>query len=124
MRVFGIDFTSAPRAAKPITCAVCTLDNDHLVVDELRAWADFDRFESFLSETEPSITGIDLPFGQPRRFVQALGWPTVWEEYVKIVGVCRSRSLWKRSLATALNSRQVTNITYVRRMSWPVLAAL
>ena len=86
MRVFGIDFTSAPRAAKPITCAVCTLDNHQLVIDELRAWANFDQFESFLSETESSITGIDLPFGQPRRLVQALGWPTVWEEYVKLVG--------------------------------------
>ena len=86
MRVFGIDFTSAPRSAKPITCAVCTLDNYQLVIDELRAWANFDQFESFLSETESSITGIDLPLGQPRRLVQALGWPTVWEEYMKLVG--------------------------------------
>ena len=86
MRVFGIDFTSAPRAAKPITCAVCTLHNDQLVIDELRAWTNFDQFESFLSETESSLTGIDLPLGQPRRLVQALGWPTVWEEYVKLVG--------------------------------------
>ena len=33
MRIFGIDFTSAPRPAKPIACMACHLEGNTLVLD-------------------------------------------------------------------------------------------
>ncbi len=86
MRVFGIDFTSAPRAAKPITCAVCELAAGKLVVEELHSWSSFAGFEAFLATPGRWTAAIDFPFGQPRQLIQALGWPEQWSEYVRLVG--------------------------------------
>jgi hypothetical protein len=86
MHIFGIDFTSAPRPSKPITCAECILDGSDLYVEKLEFWSDFMGFESSLTESRSCVTAIDAPFGQPRRLVRALGWPTVWEDYVGLVG--------------------------------------
>jgi hypothetical protein len=82
MRIYGIDFTSRPRSCKPITCAVCTLRDDCLSVDELLLWSDFAGFESALQRQGPWVAGIDFPFGQARRFIQDLKWPATWDGYV------------------------------------------
>lgn len=82
MRVFGIDFTSAPRRRKPITCADCELEDDLLIVRRLIEWADFEGFEGALQEPGPWIAGIDFPFGQTRRFVETIGWPKRGADYV------------------------------------------
>ena len=37
MRIYGLDFTSAPSYRKPITCAVCTMTADRLRVEGLIA---------------------------------------------------------------------------------------
>ena len=86
MRIFGIDFTSAPRAAKPMTCAVCQLDGDRLAVEDVALWTSFEDFESFLLRPGPWTAAVDFPLGQPRRLVQALHWPESWDEYVELVG--------------------------------------
>lgn len=75
MRVFGIDFTSAPRRRKPITCVDCELEDDLLIVRRLIEWADFEGFEGALQEPGPWIAGIDFPFGQASRFTETIGWP-------------------------------------------------
>lgn len=85
MRVFGLDFTSAPRAAKPIACAACTLDGDRLWLDAFAAFHEFELFENFLDRDGPWIAGIDFPFGQPARLVRGLGWPHRWADYVALV---------------------------------------
>ncbi|WP_042778198.1 hypothetical protein [Sinorhizobium fredii] len=82
MRVLGIDFTSAPRRRKPITCVDCELKDDLLIVRSLIEWADFDGFEGALQEPGPWIAGIDLPFGQASRFIETIGWPKCWADYV------------------------------------------
>ncbi len=86
MRIYGIDFTSAPRQAKPIICAACELDGDTLSATELQAWAAFDPFEQFLASPGPWVAAVDFPLGQPLRLVEALGWPLSWQRYVELVG--------------------------------------
>jgi hypothetical protein len=82
MRIYGIDFTSRPRRGKPITCLACTLEGDHLRAGELKTWEAFKDFEAALQHPGPWIAGIDFPFGQARRFIETIGWPLGWADYV------------------------------------------
>ncbi len=82
MRVYGIDFTSRPRRAKPITCLECVLEAGTLRTGELFAWQDFAAFEAALRRPGPWIAGIDFPFGHARRFIETIGWPSTWSGYV------------------------------------------
>lgn len=82
MKVFGIDFTSRPRRAKPITCLECTLTHPHLRAVKLTEWKDFAGFEAALRRPGPWIAGIDFPFGQARRFIETIAWPRSWAGYV------------------------------------------
>lgn len=85
MRIFGIDFTSAPKKSKPIVCCAAILKKRTLTIEELETWNSFQPFDAFLNSPGPWQTGFDLPFGQPAALIQQLGWPTTWSEYVKIV---------------------------------------
>ncbi|MDL2398429.1 DUF429 domain-containing protein [Rhizobium mayense] len=49
-------------------------------------WHTVEEFEIALSSPGPWIAGIDFPFGQARRFVENIGWPRIWEDYVRLVG--------------------------------------
>lgn len=86
MRIYGLDFTSAPRRGKPITCAAGTLENGLLRIEALVAFESFETFENFLASPEPWVAGIDFPFGQPAALRRDLGWPDAWEDYVRLVG--------------------------------------
>lgn len=85
LTVYGVDFTSRPTRRKPITCARCTLDRDMLVCHEVKRLPAFSEFEAWLQTPGPWVAGMDFPFGQSRRFVQNIGWPTSWSEYVQYV---------------------------------------
>jgi hypothetical protein len=85
MRIYGLDFTSAPRRRKPITCAACDLDGDHLSLVDFEEFPGFEPFEAFLQRPGPWIAGLDFPFGQPTRLIEALGWGRTWAEYVGVV---------------------------------------
>ncbi len=83
--VLGVDFTSAPRAAKPITVAVGRLGHDRGPVyrlDTIRELSSLSDFETFLREPGPWLGGFDLPFGQPRCLIEHEGWPDTWPELV------------------------------------------
>ena len=82
MKIYGIDFTSRPSKAKPLTCAVCSLEPDFLNIEEINEWHSFKSFEDFLSSPGPWIAGLDFPFGQSRKFVNNMGWPKSWKEYI------------------------------------------
>ncbi len=86
MRIYGLDFTSAPSARKPLVAVGCTLDGDVLRVEGSHGMTDFGGFEEFLGRPGPWVCGMDFPFGQPRSLVKALGWPPDWEGYVGKVG--------------------------------------
>ncbi|MDX1434016.1 MAG: DUF429 domain-containing protein [Gammaproteobacteria bacterium] len=86
MRVFGLDFTSAPRRGKPITCAACALADGTLRVEALVALESFEIFENFLGTPGPWLAGMDFPFGQPRRLCRGLGWPERWADLARHMG--------------------------------------
>jgi hypothetical protein len=83
MRIYGIDFTSAPSKKKPITCLECTLHGAVLHAGPLISLPDFRAFEELLAGAGPWIAGIDFPFGQSRRFIENIGWPQDWRSYVE-----------------------------------------
>ena len=82
MRVYGVDFTCAPRRAKPITLACGRLKKNLLEVHEVRALESFEAFEAFLASPGPWIGGFDFPFSLPRELVRDLGWPAEWPALV------------------------------------------
>lgn len=92
MRVFGVDFTSAPSRQKPITCVQCRLDGGTLRFVEMHRWTSFDGFTGFLASSGPWIAGLDFPFGQSRRFIETIGWPPSWEDTVRhVAGLTRAQ---------------------------------
>ena len=86
MRIYGLDFTSAPGRRKPLIVLCCTLEEGSLRVEDSEMLTGFGGFEDFLQRRGPWVCGMDFPFGQPRSLVAALGWPESWEGYVREVG--------------------------------------
>ena len=82
MKIYGLDFTSAPGRRKPLIALGCTLQGETLHVEDSEEMTDFAGFEKFLGKPGPWICGMDFPFGQPSSLVLALGWPEGWESYV------------------------------------------
>ncbi len=85
MKIFGVDFTSAPGPKKPITCASCFLRGNRLFLDQLRLFYSWKEFDELLHEPGPWLLGLDFPFGQPRKFLENAGWPLHWTRYVDTV---------------------------------------
>jgi hypothetical protein len=88
----GVDFTSAPRARKPITAASGSLVDGALRIDRIEELRDFASFEAWLAAPGPWIAAFDFPFGLPRELVRALGWPAAsgapgeaWERMVEML---------------------------------------
>ena len=82
MRIYGVDFTCAPRRAKPITVASGVLKGEVLRIEELIALYSFAEFEAFLARPGPWVGGFDFPFSLPAELVRDLGWPQGWKELV------------------------------------------
>ncbi len=81
--VYGVDFTSAPRRAKPMTIAVGRLRGQSLALETIELAHDFATFEALLARPGPWIAGIDAPFGLPREAVRDLAWPDEWPALVR-----------------------------------------
>ncbi len=75
LSIFGIDFTSAPRRAKPIRVAAGRRHGAVVRLEGLAALDSLDAFSSWLARPGPWVGGFDLPFGLPRELVEQLGWP-------------------------------------------------
>ncbi|HEX2566576.1 MAG TPA: DUF429 domain-containing protein [Burkholderiales bacterium] len=86
MRILGVDFTCAPRRAKPIVGAVGFLKGRLFHLESLQPLFDFKTFEQFLLEPGPWVGGFDFPFGLPRELVRDLGWPKRWRALVELCG--------------------------------------
>jgi hypothetical protein len=76
--IAGIDFTSRPRRAKPITVALGHVQGDVVRLERVDAHASFETFGDWLRTPGPWLGVFDLPFGLPRELVLALGWPAQW----------------------------------------------
>jgi hypothetical protein len=87
MRVYGIDFTCNPSRRKPITCAVCDIDNGILRCEQVLTWSNkkFADFEKILVSEGPWIMGIDTAFGLAKKFIEENKWPKQWTGYIAIV---------------------------------------
>jgi hypothetical protein len=82
MRIYGVDFTCAPRKAKPITVAAGQMRRGSLCIEKIELLESFDEFEAFLARPGPWLGGFDFPFSLPRELVRDLGWPAEWSGLV------------------------------------------
>jgi uncharacterized protein DUF429 len=108
VKIYGVDFTCAPRKAKPITVASGRVKKNLLRIEAVEKLESFARFEAFLARPGPWLGGFDFPFSLPRELVCDLGWPAQW---TGLVAHCAS--LTRLELRAALdayrNSRQPGN---------------
>lgn len=79
----GVDFTSAPRRAKPITAAIGCLDGKTVELTRIETLSDWPAFEALLARPGPWFSAFDFPFGLPRQAIVDLGWPLNWPELVR-----------------------------------------
>jgi hypothetical protein len=92
IQIFGVDFTSAPRAAKPIVAIECELEGEVLTYKQMHEYTDWQGFEAWLNQPGEWIAGMDFPLGLPRRLIEALAWGESWQDYVRLVaGMSRSQ---------------------------------
>ena len=92
MKIYGLDFTSAPGRQKPITSIEGALkDNNTLHLQRDFKIASLNEFEVFLKRRGPWIAGFDFPFGQPRPLIENLGWPTAWADYITQIAAMSQR---------------------------------
>ncbi|MEO0563473.1 MAG: DUF429 domain-containing protein [Chloroflexota bacterium] len=85
MRIFGLDFTSAPSKRKPLTLASATLTDGVLRPESVEAMPSFKGFEALLERVGPWVCGMDFPFGQPLKLIENLNFPMDWQAYVELV---------------------------------------
>lgn len=83
LRVYGIDFSSAPSKKKPITVAVATLVDAQLELHAVAPLPTLEGFEDFLAHQGPWLGGFDLPFSMPRALIEHYGWPAdSWAQFI------------------------------------------
>lgn len=104
VKIYGVDFTSAPCARKQITVAVGRPNGKRLLIMELERLADFASFEKMLERPGPWVAGFDFPFGLARQAVVDLCWPLAWAD---LVAHCKTlgRAEFKRLLDAYRQSR-------------------
>ena len=113
MRIYGVDFTCAPRKAKPITVASGILSRSSLHLEAIESLASFEAFEAFLARPGPWLGGFDFPFSLPRELVRDLGWPAEWSA---LVAHCsRMSRLELRAALDAYRSTRIAGRKYVHR---------
>ena len=105
MRIYGVDFTCAPRAAKPITAACGVLRKNVLKLERVERLATFTEFEALLARRGPWVGGFDFPFSLPSELVRDLGWPAAWPT---LLAHCATfdRLAFRKALDAYRNTRQ------------------
>jgi hypothetical protein len=82
LTIYGVDFTCAPRRAKPITAAIARMERDSLVLERVERLESFAAFEALLARPGPWVGGFDFPFSLPLELARDLGWPASWRALV------------------------------------------
>lgn len=86
MKIYGIDFTSAPSRQKPISGVAAELTGETtLQIERPLIIASLNEFEVFLKRRGPWVGGFDFPFGQPRKLLENSGWPVDWTDFIELV---------------------------------------
>jgi hypothetical protein len=104
LRIYGVDFTCAPRKAKPITVACGHLDDRGLSIAAIERLQTFAEFDAFLARPGPWLGGFDFPFSLPHELVRDLGWPDEWPALVAHCA-CMTRAQLRAALDAYRNSR-------------------
>jgi hypothetical protein len=86
LKIYGVDFTCAPRRAKPITVAAGSLSGNTLLLKSVERLDSFAAFEAFLDRPGPWLGGFDFPFSLPLELTRDLGWPGEWAALVRHCG--------------------------------------
>lgn len=113
MRIYGVDFTCAPRRAKPITVASASLKESELHVENVEKLQTFEAFEEFLRRPGPWIGGFDLPFSLPGELVRDLDWPADWKALVRHCAAMPRRGF--REALDAYRNTRPTGRRYAHR---------
>jgi Protein of unknown function (DUF429) len=108
LRIYGVDFTCAPRRAKPITVAVAGLKGDELELERMEKLESFAEFEQLLARPGPWVGGFDFPFSLPLELTHDLSWPRHWAD---LVAHCTSmdRKQFRSALDAYRNTRLAGN---------------
>jgi len=114
MRIYGIDFTSVPTNKKPITCAICELQENFLEVQNCLRLVSFEDFDAFLRTKGPWMAALDFPFGQPCSLISHLNWPEKWEDYVQIIASLGKRE-FEETLKRYSEGRTIGNKLLLRK---------
>ncbi len=72
MELWGVDFSSAPSARKPIVVAHGVRSGAVLRLQGVVSLPRMADFEDWIQRSGPWLGAFDFPFGLPRRFVQAM----------------------------------------------------
>lgn len=113
MRIYGVDFTCAPRRAKPITAAVGLLRGGALRIERIEELFSFAEFDALLARRGPWVGGFDFPFSLPRELVRDLGWPAAWPQ---LVAHCAAMSrLELRAALDAYRASRTVGAKYAHR---------
>ena len=118
MRIYGVDFTCAPRRAKPITVAVGSLHNQILVVQAVERLQSFGEFEALLARPGPWVGGFDFPFSLPRELVRDLRWPSGWKDLVRHCA-SMSRQQFRAVLDAIATRARSAAATHIARRTFP-----
>jgi hypothetical protein len=113
MRVYGVDFTSAPRKGKPMTVAKCVLHDGVLELNSVDGYIAFEAFEQLLASDGPWIAGLDFPFGQPRKLITNLNLPLFWSGYVSAIATM-SKKEFEETLTFYRKDRQEGDKQHMR----------
>lgn len=88
MQLWGVDFSSAPGARKPVVVARGQLQGAVLRLLAVQRIPTLAGFEAVLAEPGPWLGAFDFPFGLPRVFVQAQG---LGETAAEVMAALRQR---------------------------------
>lgn len=108
MHIIGVDFTSAPRRAKPITVAHGEAGGDLLCVERVVEHPDWTSYEAWLEQPGPWVGAFDFPFGLSRELVEHLGWPQTWAALVTHCAAI-SRTQLRETFKAFCDARPVGN---------------
>ena len=115
MRIYGVDFTCAPRRAKPIAIACGVLEKNALRLEAIEAHESFAGFESFLARPGPWVGGFDFPFSLPQELVRDLAWPQEWQALVGHCAAIERQGL--RKILDAYRATRPAGSKYAHRMT-------
>ncbi len=118
IRVYGVDFSSAPSAKKPITIATGLLQKSVYVLEKVVEVATWEMFEDFLQHRGPWLAAFDMPFSLPRPLIEHYGWPTRYQAFIEWYAA-QPRAWLREQFKAFCNARPAGNKFVYRQADRP-----